>query len=169
MTSISSISGYQPQSPLDALENELSSEVTSGTISSSDQSALSTALTSINNSLQSDASSSTSPGDVKSKINDLIQAQVQNGTLTSSQATELQNVFSSTFAQGPGGGGAVPGSRRAGRPRWAGRRRRIERIERIERQRQFGQQQQFERFVDFGLAEGPAQIAAGRDQYDDEL
>ena len=40
MTSISSISNYQPQSPLDALENELSSEVSNGTISSSDQSAL---------------------------------------------------------------------------------------------------------------------------------
>ena len=111
MTSISSIGGYQPQSPLDALENELSSEVSSGAISSSDQGALSTALTDINNTLQSDASSSSSPGDIKTKINDLIQQEVQNGTLTSSQATELQNVFSNTFSQagGPGGHGGGPG------------------------------------------------------------
>jgi len=104
MTSISSVGSYQPQSPLDALENELSSEVSNGTISASDESALSTALTDINNTLQSDASSSSSPGDIKSKINDLIEQQVQNGTLTTSQASELQNVFANTFSHGGPGG-----------------------------------------------------------------
>jgi hypothetical protein len=101
---------------LQTLENELPSDVSNGTISSSDQSALSTALTSINNALQSDASSgqssSSSPADLKSKISDLIGSEVQNGTLTSNQATELQNIFSSAFSQGgaggPGGAGGGP-------------------------------------------------------------
>ena len=47
MSAISSVASnpYSQTSPLDRLQNELSSEVSSGTISSSDQSALSTALT----------------------------------------------------------------------------------------------------------------------------
>ena len=96
-------------SPLDLLQNELSSEVSAGTISSSDQSALSTALDSIDASLKSDRQAGESSGtrpshdDIKSKITDLINAQVQNGTLTGDQATELQNVFQNAFANGPGG------------------------------------------------------------------
>src|SRR6201999_1115188 len=104
MSSISATSSsqYSYTSPLQQLESELQSEVSAGTISSSDESALSSALTSINSSLTSDQSSSTGspssgstistgdngPGDIKSKINDLIQAQVTSGALTSSQATE---------------------------------------------------------------------------------
>ena len=57
MTSISSV-GFQHQSPLTILQNELTSEVSNGTISSSDQSALNSALTDINTALQGDASSS---------------------------------------------------------------------------------------------------------------
>jgi hypothetical protein len=86
MTSISSV-GFQHQSPLATLQNELTSEVSSGTISSSDQSALSSALTDINSALQSDASSSPpSPSDMESKIDGLIAQEVQNGKLTSDQA-----------------------------------------------------------------------------------
>ena len=114
MTSISSAT-YQPQSPLQSLENELSSEVSAGTISSSDQSALSSALNDINSALQSDASSgssSSSPSDIKSKIDSLIASEVKSGKLTSDQATELQNVFSSAFSQagqgGPSGAGGPP-------------------------------------------------------------
>ena len=96
MTSISALSAnsYQ-QSPLQRLQDELQSEVNSGAVSSTDQSALSSALTDIDSSLQadraSDQSSGTrpSPGDLKSKIDDLIQNEVSSGNLTSDQATEL--------------------------------------------------------------------------------
>src|SRR5579863_8900103 len=106
MSSISSIGSnqYAYTSPLQQLDSELQSEVSAGTISSSDESALSSALTSINDSLTSDQSSSSSssgsttsgsgdtgPGDIKTKIDSLIQAQVSSGALTSAQATELQN------------------------------------------------------------------------------
>jgi hypothetical protein len=110
MTSISSTS-YQYQSPLTMLQNELTSEVSNGTISSSDESALSSALTDINSALQSDTSSSPpSPTDMKTKIDDLIAQEVQNGKLTSDQATELQNLFANAFQGGPGGSGGSGGA-----------------------------------------------------------
>jgi hypothetical protein len=110
MTSISP-TNYQQQSPLSLLQNELTSQVSSGTISSSDQSALSSALTDINSALQGTSSSSRpSPSDMKSKIDSLIAQEAQNGKLTSNQATELQNVFSSAFSKGgPGGPGGAGG------------------------------------------------------------
>jgi hypothetical protein len=104
--------------------------VSAGTVSSSDESALSSALTSINNSLTADQSSSGSqaagstgdsgPGDIKSKINNLIQAQVSSGALTSDQATELQNLFSNTFGNGPGGSGGQGGPGGPGGPQGFG-------------------------------------------------
>jgi hypothetical protein len=121
MSSISSLGSSQNtySSPLQQLEAELQSEVSAGTVSSSDESALSSALTSIDSSLSAGQSSSGSqatggagdngPGDIKSKINSLIQAQVASGALTSNQATELQNLFSNTFGNGPGGPGGPQG------------------------------------------------------------
>jgi len=117
MTSISALSSnsYQ-QSPLQRLQDELQSEVDSGATSSFDQSALSTALTDIDSSLQAGRSSDqsggtrSSPGDLKSKIDDLIQNEVSSGKLTSDQATELQGVFKSAFANGPAGGGGPGGA-----------------------------------------------------------
>jgi hypothetical protein len=126
MSSISALSSgqYAYSSPLQRLEAELQSEASAGTISSSDQSALSSALTSINDSLTSGQSSSSDsqpsgfnggngdvgPGNIKSKISSLIQAQVSSGALTSSQGTELQNLFSTTFDNGPGDQGGSAGS-----------------------------------------------------------
>jgi hypothetical protein len=123
MTSISALSAnsYQ-QSPLQRLQDELQSEVSSGAISSSDQSALSSALTDIDSSLQADRASDQSsgtraaPGDLKSKIDDLIQNEVSSGKLTSDQATELQGVFKAAFANGPGGSGGPGGPGGAGGP-----------------------------------------------------
>ena len=116
MTSISALSANSYQSsPLQRLQDELQSEVNSGAIGSSDQSALSSALTDIDSALQagrsSDQSSGTrpSPGDLKSKIDDLINDQVSSGKLTSDQATELQGVFKAAFANGPGGAGGPGG------------------------------------------------------------
>lgn len=94
-------------SPLTRLQDELNSEVSSGTISSSDQNALSAALTDIDSSLKSDATSGGKPSrtDMQSKINDLISNEVTNGKLTSSQADELKQVFANAFKGGPGGPG----------------------------------------------------------------
>jgi len=99
MTSISAASAGNYQSPLQRLQQQLQSDVSDGTISSSDQSALSTALTDIDTALQSSRSSDQSSGtrpskdEMKSKVDDLIANEVSNGTLTSDQADELKNVF----------------------------------------------------------------------------
>src|SRR6201999_3509348 len=82
---------------------------------SSDQSALSSALGDINSSLQSGGadgssgagtpSSNSAPGDIKSKIDNLIAGEVSSGKLTAQQATELQGVFQNAFAGGANGPG----------------------------------------------------------------
>jgi hypothetical protein len=116
MTSISAASIHSFQSPLQRLQDELQSEVKSGAISSSDQDALAAALTDIDTAIQagraSDEASGTrpSPGDLKSKIDDLINGEVAGGKLTSDQATELQGIFKAAFAHGPGGAGGPGGS-----------------------------------------------------------
>ena len=116
MTSISAISSSNYQSPLQKLQDELQAEIDSGTIGSSDQDALSSALTDIDSSLQSSRASDSaggtrpSPGDLKSKIDDLIAGEVSSGKLTSDQATELQGVFKAAFANGPGGAGGPDGA-----------------------------------------------------------
>lgn len=115
MTSISAASVQTYQSPLQKLQDELLSEVNSGVISSSDKDALAAALTDIDSTLQtsraSDQASGTrpSPGELKSKIDDLINGEVASGKLTSDQATELQGIFKAAFANGPGGAGGPGG------------------------------------------------------------
>jgi len=115
MTSIAATSLQQYSSPRDLLQNELSSEISAGTISSADGSALSSALDDIDTAMQSDRASATggqppSPADMKKKIDGLIASEVQNGKLTDDQATELQNVFAKAFQNGgPGGGPGGPG------------------------------------------------------------
>ena len=116
MTSISAISSSNYQSPLQKLQDELQAEINSGTIGSSDQDALSSALTDIDSSLQSSRASDSaggtrpSPGDLKSKIDDLIAGEVSSGKLTSDQATELQGVFKAAFANGPDSAGGPGGA-----------------------------------------------------------
>jgi hypothetical protein len=114
---ISSATSTSSYSPLDLLKQELAKEVSAGTISSSDQSALSSALNDIDSALKSGADSSSSlasgtsasPQDMKSKIDDLIQNEVSSGKLTSAQATELKNVFANAFSgQAQGAGGPPP-------------------------------------------------------------
>jgi hypothetical protein len=88
------------------MDSRISAAVSAGSISSTDQDALETALDSIDSSLSTDRSSGTKPsGDMKSKIDSLIDKQVQDGTLTDDQASELK----SFFAQGPGGSGGPGG------------------------------------------------------------
>jgi flagellar hook-basal body complex protein FliE len=110
----SAISGsstaYQLSSPLDRLKTTLQSQVSSGTVTSSDQSALSSALDSIDASIRSSRGSQSAKetGDPKSKIDALIDAQVSAGSLTSDQAEELRGVFSAAFGSGPQGAGGMP-------------------------------------------------------------
>ena len=116
MTSISAASARTYQSPLQKLQDELLSEVKSGAIKSSDQDALASALSDIDSAMQasrtSDQASGTrpSPDGLKSKIDDLIAGEVSSGKLTSDQATELQGIFKSAFAHGPGGSHGAGGA-----------------------------------------------------------
>lgn len=116
MTSISasSMSGF---SPLDLLKQELSKEVSAGKVSSTDQTALSSALDDIDSALKSGSGSSSSsstsstppsPKEMQSKIDDLIQSEVDSGKLTTDQASELKNVFANAFSGGAGGAGGPP-------------------------------------------------------------
>jgi hypothetical protein len=113
MTSISASSSSAYLTPLQKLQQELQAELTSGKVNATDSDALSSALAEIDKSLKSDAASQSGgapskPTDIKSKIDDLIDAQVASGKLTSDQATELQSVFKAAFAGGPGGAGGPP-------------------------------------------------------------
>jgi hypothetical protein len=115
MTSISALSSHHHHaSPLQRLQDELQAEVSSGAVSSSDQTALSAALSDIDSALQSSDASDQSSGSgsstdaFKSRIDDLIQKEVADGKLTGQQATELQGLFKAAFAQGPGGAGGPP-------------------------------------------------------------
>jgi len=95
------------------LQNELLSEVSSGAISADDQDALSAALDDIDSTLRSQrperGSARPSPSEMKSKIDDLIATEVQNGKLTSDQADELKNVFAKAFSHGGDGAGGPQG------------------------------------------------------------
>lgn len=114
MSSIGSATASQQSfSPLKMLQTELASEVKSGTISSADQSALSSALDDIDQAMQSSkptaGSKPPSPDEMKSKIDDLIADEVSEGKLTSAQADELKGVFAKAFQGGPGGPGGAGG------------------------------------------------------------
>ena len=104
MTSISAATS-STLSPLQKLQDQLQAEVNSGAISSSDQSALSSALTDINASLQNGAAgdqaggTNSPPGDLKSKINDLISNEVSSGK-RSPEWSGASNIFIITFHNG---------------------------------------------------------------------
>ncbi|AVO44809.1 hypothetical protein C6569_06905 [Phreatobacter cathodiphilus] len=113
MTTTISSSSYAAQrpSPRDMLQNTLAAQVSSGEVSSSDASALSSALDQIDQAMKAERGSFSStrtappsPDEAKSKIDSLIAEQVEAGTLTEDQAAELKEIFSETFANGPGGG-----------------------------------------------------------------
>ncbi len=113
MTTTISSSSFSSQrlSPREMLQNTLASQVSTGEVSASDESALSTALDSIDKAMKAERGSFSatrtappSPDEAKAKIDSLIAEQVEAGTLTEDQAAELKEIFSETFAQGPGGG-----------------------------------------------------------------
>lgn len=92
MTSIST------SSPLQLLQSQLASGVSSGKVKSGDQDALSSALSDIDSSVQASGANGGAPS--KATIDGLISKQVQSGKLTSEQASELQDVFGSFAATG---------------------------------------------------------------------
>lgn len=112
MTSISS-STMIHQSPRAMMDARISAATSAGTISQTDQTALESALDAIDSSLASDRAAGTKPsGDIKTRIDSLIQQQVDAGTLTDDQADELQ----SFFAEGPNGASSMEGPRGPGGP-----------------------------------------------------
>ncbi|NYT41182.1 hypothetical protein HZY97_10470 [Sphingomonas sp. R-74633] len=103
MTSISSMMPRpDPRAQMDA---RISAAASAGSISSDDQDALSSALDTIDSSLASGDTRGGKPGDMKDKIDGLIDKQVESGALTDDQAAELK----SFFAQGPDAAGKQDG------------------------------------------------------------
>lgn len=103
-------------SPLQMLQSTLASQVSAGTISSTDQSALNSALSDIDAALKSQKEAGgtrPSPEEMKTKIDELIANEVSEGDLTTEQAEELKEVFAATFQGGAnaagGAGGPPPG------------------------------------------------------------
>lgn len=114
MSSISALStaGMTMPSPRDRMNDRISAAVSSGEISATDQTALSKALDSIDSTLSSERSNGSKPsGDMKTKMESLIQSQVDSGTLTEDQATELKSFFAkgAEGKSGPGGPGGAGG------------------------------------------------------------
>jgi hypothetical protein len=115
-TTISSSSfGSQRLSPRDLLQNSLTSQVASGKIDGADKDALSAALDTIDSAMRAERGSFSSartappsPDQAKAKVDGLIDAQVESGSLTSEQADGLKQLFADTFANGPGGPGGPP-------------------------------------------------------------
>ncbi|MBE7204560.1 MAG: hypothetical protein INR70_43130 [Parafilimonas terrae] len=110
MSSISSSTAsqlYAPRwssqdSPQTRMADTISSELSAGTLSSTDATALTSALSSIDSGLTGDGTGSASgtqakldPSSMKDRIDSLIADQVSSGSLTSDQATELKNLFAS--------------------------------------------------------------------------
>lgn len=82
------LAGPSPRASMDA---RIAAAASAGTISTTDQSALSTALDGIDSSLKSDAGGR--GADMKTRIDGLIDGQVSSGTLTDDQAAELKGFF----------------------------------------------------------------------------
>ena len=107
MTSISSTP--QRMDPRARLAARIAAAASAGAISADDRDALRGALDTIDASLASASPASNraggdGPGDMKSRIDGLIDAQAKSGALTDGQAAELR----SFFAQGPDSGSGNP-------------------------------------------------------------
>lgn len=126
MTAISGSNAAQmfrpPPGGRERIDDRIEQGVSSGSISATDATALSSALDSIDAGLSADASGTGSTGSsnrasrpdpaaMKAKIDGLIADQVSAGTLTSDQADTLKSLFSGggDAARGPGGPGGPSG------------------------------------------------------------
>lgn len=105
-----SISSYRapPPSPREDMNSKIDAAVEAGALSEVDATALEAALDNIDTALKSSSTSSgqqpLDPSEMKSRMDSLIDEQVESGTLTEEQASELQMLF----AAGPGGAGGPP-------------------------------------------------------------
>ncbi|MCJ2114972.1 hypothetical protein MKK64_27825 [Methylobacterium sp. E-025] len=85
----------------DQMSSTIGKELSAGSLSDTDATALTSALTSIDTSLSADGASATTsgstskldPSSMKDRIDGLISDQVSAGTLTDDQASELKNLF----------------------------------------------------------------------------
>ena len=113
MSTINSMTSGAMHSPRTQMDQRISAAVSAGAISSTDQAALGTALDAIDSSLAAERASGSKPsGNMKSRIDGLIQQQVDSGTLSDEQASELQSFFAKgaegSEGKGPGGPGGPP-------------------------------------------------------------
>ena len=105
---LSSFQSHAPKSPGDRMQSMLQSAVSSGSVSATDQTALSGAIDDIGSALRAGASSTSAsasastttsttdtsdPTTMKDKVAGLIDKEVSDGKLTTDQATELKNLF----------------------------------------------------------------------------
>ncbi|WP_242122859.1 hypothetical protein [Sphingobium sp. Sx8-8] len=106
---MTSIVSSQFNSPRAMMDSRISAAASAGSISTADQTALESALDNIDKSLASSDGKPTSG--IKDRIDDLIQQQVDAGTLTTDQAKELQGFFAQGrgAADGPDGPGGPDG------------------------------------------------------------
>lgn len=112
--------------PQTRMSDTISRELSAGTISSTDATALTSALSAIDSNLSPDRTGATSssggtiqaqldPSSLKDRLDNLISGQVSSGALTGDQATELKTLFSShgqstqTSDAASGAGGPLPG------------------------------------------------------------
>ncbi|MET0307594.1 MAG: hypothetical protein ABW023_02705 [Sphingomonas sp.] len=94
MSSINPLTSNMMQSPRARMDSRISAAASAGSISATDQTALSSALDTIDSGLSADRSGGAKPaGDMGSRIDGLIQKQVDSGSLTAAQASELQSFF----------------------------------------------------------------------------
>jgi hypothetical protein len=102
------------------MDSHISAAVSAGSISTDDQEALGNALDAIDATLSASRTSGARPsGDMKARMDSLIDQQVEAGTLTDEQAEELKELFAAGPAsgvQGLGGPGGPGGMGCAGGP-----------------------------------------------------
>lgn len=112
-------------SPLQRLLTTISSQATAGSISTADATALSEAATDIDSTLSAGRSASAnraerlSPEDMKSRVDSLVDGEVEKGTLTSEQASTLKTLLAQNAPQGESGragGAGGPGGPPPGPP-----------------------------------------------------
>jgi hypothetical protein len=99
------------------MDSRISAAVSAGSIDTEDQEALGKALDAIDATLQAGRTSGSRPsGDMKTRMDSLIDQQVEAGTLTDEQAEELKELFAAGPANGAQGPGGMGGPGCAGGP-----------------------------------------------------
>jgi hypothetical protein len=110
--SASSAAAQQVSSPKQRLLDRISAQQQSGALSATDADALSSAVQDIDVAMSGASGTGgrarLDPSQAKGRMDDLIGAEVDKGTLTSEQATTLKSLLSSQKGGGQGGPGGPP-------------------------------------------------------------